>query len=217
MPHCAGWVTSGAGGFLSSVAAMAGSRSASPAMRKRARVRSGPRGGRTARSRCQGSSHSASLRASGSEIEPNPRLRPRRLLLVTLMSAARGRRARPASHGRSELKPDGIVLDLQVIRPNPTVEIDERVFCEIDGELALPTPTPHRRRRRSSVPDGWSSRQSTTTTCASTTRTARSPRRLRRQETAAAQLRRASLLAIAQPLRGARDAGCGGCRCDDRL
>jgi hypothetical protein len=32
------------------------------------------------------------------------------------------------------VKPDGIVLDLQVIRPNPAVEIDGRVLCEIDGE-----------------------------------------------------------------------------------
>jgi hypothetical protein len=32
------------------------------------------------------------------------------------------------------VKPDGHVLDLQVIRPNPTAEIDERVICEIDGE-----------------------------------------------------------------------------------
>jgi hypothetical protein len=32
------------------------------------------------------------------------------------------------------VKPDGAVLDLQVIRPNPTVELDGRVVCEIDGE-----------------------------------------------------------------------------------
>ena len=32
------------------------------------------------------------------------------------------------------VKPGGEVLDLQVIRPNPTVEIDGRVVCEIDGE-----------------------------------------------------------------------------------
>jgi hypothetical protein len=31
------------------------------------------------------------------------------------------------------VKPDGHVLDLQVIRPNPTAEMDERVICEIDG------------------------------------------------------------------------------------
>ena len=30
--------------------------------------------------------------------------------------------------------PGGTVLDLQVIRPNPLVECDGRVFCEIDGE-----------------------------------------------------------------------------------
>ena len=32
------------------------------------------------------------------------------------------------------VKPGGEVLDLQVIRPNPTVEIDGRAICEIDGE-----------------------------------------------------------------------------------
>ena len=32
------------------------------------------------------------------------------------------------------VKPDGHVLDLQVIRPNPTAELDGRVICEIDGE-----------------------------------------------------------------------------------
>jgi len=32
------------------------------------------------------------------------------------------------------LHPGGIVLDLQVIRPNPQVEVSGRVVCEIDGE-----------------------------------------------------------------------------------
>jgi hypothetical protein len=32
------------------------------------------------------------------------------------------------------LRPAGAVLDLQVIRPNPRVEVDERLVCEIDGE-----------------------------------------------------------------------------------
>jgi hypothetical protein len=32
------------------------------------------------------------------------------------------------------VKPGGMVLDLQVIRPNPTAEFDGRVVCEIDGE-----------------------------------------------------------------------------------
>ena len=32
------------------------------------------------------------------------------------------------------VKPGGIVLDLQVIRPNPSVEVDSRIVCEIDGE-----------------------------------------------------------------------------------
>lgn len=34
---------------------------------------------------------------------------------------------------REALVPNGIVLDLQVIRPNPRVESDGRVVCEIDG------------------------------------------------------------------------------------
>jgi hypothetical protein len=32
------------------------------------------------------------------------------------------------------VKPGGVVLDLQVIRPNPTVEVDGHAVCEIDGE-----------------------------------------------------------------------------------
>ena len=32
------------------------------------------------------------------------------------------------------VKPGGLVLDLQVIRPNPFVELDGSVVCEIDGE-----------------------------------------------------------------------------------
>jgi hypothetical protein len=31
------------------------------------------------------------------------------------------------------VKPGGLVLDLQVIRPDPRVEVDARVVCEIDG------------------------------------------------------------------------------------
>jgi hypothetical protein len=32
------------------------------------------------------------------------------------------------------VKPGGVVLDLQVIRPNPIVEADGELVCEIDGE-----------------------------------------------------------------------------------
>jgi hypothetical protein len=32
------------------------------------------------------------------------------------------------------VKPGGLVFDLQVIRPNPVVEADGGVLCEIDGE-----------------------------------------------------------------------------------
>jgi len=34
---------------------------------------------------------------------------------------------------REALVPEGIVLDLQVIRPHPLAEADGRVLCEIDG------------------------------------------------------------------------------------
>ena len=34
---------------------------------------------------------------------------------------------------RETLVPEGIVLDLQVIRPHPLVEVDGTVLCEIDG------------------------------------------------------------------------------------
>jgi len=30
--------------------------------------------------------------------------------------------------------PGGVILDLQVIRPDPKVEVDGRAVCEIDGE-----------------------------------------------------------------------------------
>ena len=32
------------------------------------------------------------------------------------------------------VKPGGLVLDLQVIRPHRTVEVDTQLICEIDGE-----------------------------------------------------------------------------------
>jgi hypothetical protein len=32
------------------------------------------------------------------------------------------------------VKPGGLVFDLQVIRPNPVVEADRQIICEIDGE-----------------------------------------------------------------------------------
>ena len=34
---------------------------------------------------------------------------------------------------REALVPNGIVLDLQVVRPDPRVELDGRVLCEVDG------------------------------------------------------------------------------------
>lgn len=35
---------------------------------------------------------------------------------------------------REVVVPKGAILDLQVIKPNPVVEVDGRVVCEIDGE-----------------------------------------------------------------------------------
>jgi hypothetical protein len=32
------------------------------------------------------------------------------------------------------IRPGGTVLDLQVIRPNPCVEVADRYFCAVDGE-----------------------------------------------------------------------------------
>ena len=32
------------------------------------------------------------------------------------------------------VEPGGLVFDLQVIRPDPSVEVDGEVVCEIDGE-----------------------------------------------------------------------------------
>ena len=32
------------------------------------------------------------------------------------------------------IRPEGTILDLQVIRPNPRVEVGDRLVCEIDGE-----------------------------------------------------------------------------------
>lgn len=37
-------------------------------------------------------------------------------------------------HMVEAVKPGGLILDLQVIRPNPSVEVEGRVVCEIDGE-----------------------------------------------------------------------------------
>jgi hypothetical protein len=40
---------------------------------------------------------------------------------------------------RAGLRPGGIVLDLQVIRPHPRVEANGRVICEIDGSPLFAT------------------------------------------------------------------------------
>jgi hypothetical protein len=40
---------------------------------------------------------------------------------------------------RDVLAPGGLMLDLQVIRPNPVVEVDGQVVCEIEGSELLAT------------------------------------------------------------------------------
>jgi len=40
------------------------------------------------------------------------------------------------------VKPGGLVLDLQVIRPNPAVKADGRVLCEVDGSPLFRTADP---------------------------------------------------------------------------
>jgi hypothetical protein len=40
------------------------------------------------------------------------------------------------------VRPGGIVLDLQVIRPQPVVEVDGRVVCTIDGGALFRTADP---------------------------------------------------------------------------
>jgi hypothetical protein len=37
----------------------------------------------------------------------------------------------------SAVKPGGLVLDLQVIPPNPVAEVDDEILCEIDGAPLL--------------------------------------------------------------------------------
>ena len=43
---------------------------------------------------------------------------------------------------RDALAPDGLILDLQVIRPNPVVEVDGEDGCEIDGRPLFATADP---------------------------------------------------------------------------
>jgi hypothetical protein len=40
---------------------------------------------------------------------------------------------------REALVPDGIVLDLQVIRPHPKVEVNGQLICEADGSALFET------------------------------------------------------------------------------
>lgn len=43
---------------------------------------------------------------------------------------------------REALRPGGLILDLQVIRPNPLVEVDGEDICEIDGSPLFATADP---------------------------------------------------------------------------
>jgi hypothetical protein len=40
---------------------------------------------------------------------------------------------------RESLAPQGLILDLQVIRPHPVVELEGRVLCTIDGSTLFAT------------------------------------------------------------------------------
>jgi hypothetical protein len=72
------------------------------------------------------------------------------------------------------VKPGGMILDLQVIRPDPRVEIDGRVVCEIDGEPLFRKADAATSALDALVRAAVSSRPpATTTTFASTTPTAR--------------------------------------------
>ena len=43
---------------------------------------------------------------------------------------------------RDALVPEGLILDLQVIRPNPVVEVEGKDVCEIDGSPLFATADP---------------------------------------------------------------------------
>jgi hypothetical protein len=86
------------------------------------------------------------------------------------------------------VKPGGLVLDLQVIRPNPTVEVDGQAVCEIDGEPLF--------RSADAATDAVGAlvrtrqlveQASTTTTCASTTTTVQSSSTISRTNNARCQ------------------------------
>ena len=49
---------------------------------------------------------------------------------------------------REALRPGGLILDLQVIRPNPLVEVDGEDICEIDGSPLFATAESRCRRDR---------------------------------------------------------------------
>jgi hypothetical protein len=46
------------------------------------------------------------------------------------------------SRFRDALAPDGLMLDLQVVRPNPVVEVAGEVACEIEGGPLFATADP---------------------------------------------------------------------------
>ena len=64
------------------------------------------------------------------------------------------------------------VLDLQVIRPNPRVEIGDELFCEVDGEPLFRRADAAVGAIDALIRQGQLSEQaSTITTCANTTQT----------------------------------------------
>ena len=71
------------------------------------------------------------------------------------------------------VKTGGLVLDLQVIRPNPRVEVDGRFVCELDGEPLFAKADAAAAAVDAAVTAGSSKRPSTTMTFSSTTQTGR--------------------------------------------
>ena len=70
------------------------------------------------------------------------------------------------------VKPGGLVLDLQVIRPDPIVETDGEFVCEIDGEPLFRTADAATAAVDPLVATGRLREQApTTTTCGNTTPT----------------------------------------------
>jgi hypothetical protein len=52
------------------------------------------------------------------------------------------------------VRPGGTIVDLQVIRPNPRVELDEELICEIDGRPLFAKADPAARAINAAIAGG---------------------------------------------------------------